>query len=127
MLGWLACSWDEPGLRFIHLRPMGSSHQGIITGRKRHGFGQYFMGTSLLYMTASALFRSIRAPFLLGGAAMWWGYMESLLKHKQRFDDREFRTFLRRYQLQCLLLGKRRATARVNERQRVRWQPPAGG
>ena len=23
MLGWKACSWDEPDLRFVHLRPMG--------------------------------------------------------------------------------------------------------
>lgn len=40
MLGWIARSWDEPELRFIHLRPMGSSQQSIITGRRRHGFGQ---------------------------------------------------------------------------------------
>ena len=46
MLGWIAASYDEPDLRFIHLRPMGSSHKGIFTGRIRHGFGQYFMGTS---------------------------------------------------------------------------------
>ena len=25
MHGWTACSWDEPDLRFVHLRPMGSS------------------------------------------------------------------------------------------------------
>ena len=27
MNGWVACSWDDPDLRFIHLRPMGSSQQ----------------------------------------------------------------------------------------------------
>jgi hypothetical protein len=124
MLGWIACSWDEPGLRFIHLRPMGSSHQGIVTGRKRHGFGQYFMGTSLLYMTASAAFRATKSPYLVGGAAMWWGYVDSLLKRKDRFGDEEFRKFLRRYQLECLLLGKKRATDRVNERQKPSWHPP---
>jgi poly-beta-1,6-N-acetyl-D-glucosamine synthase len=123
MLGWLACSWDEPGLRFIHLRPMGSSHQGIVTGRKRHGFGQYFMGTSLLYMTASAAFRMTRPPYLIGGLAMWWGYVDSLLRRKKRFGDLPFRKFLRRYQLESLLLGKNRATERANERQRLRWQP----
>lgn len=122
MLGWLACSWDDPELRFIHLRPMGSSQQGIITGRKRHGFGQYFMGTSLLYMTSSAAFRATRAPYLIGGAAMWWGYVESMLKREQRFGDAEFRKFLRRYQLECLLLGKRRATKRLDERQKDRWR-----
>ena len=47
MHGWIACSWDEPDLRFVHLRPMGSSQQSIYTGRMRHGYGQYFMGTGL--------------------------------------------------------------------------------
>jgi biofilm PGA synthesis N-glycosyltransferase PgaC len=123
MLGWIACSWNEPALRFIHLRPMGSSQQSIISGRRRHGFGQYFMGTSLLYMTVSALFRATKAPHVAGGAAMWWGYMESLFRRKKRFADLEFRRFLRRYQLACLFLGKDRATAKLNDRQREVWHP----
>jgi len=28
MLGWMARSWDDPELRFLHLRPMGSSERG---------------------------------------------------------------------------------------------------
>jgi hypothetical protein len=123
MLGWIACSWDEPALRFIHLRPMGSSQQSIFAGRKRHGFGQYFMGTSLPYMTASALFRATKAPFVVGGAAMWWGYVESLLAGKKRFGDPEFQDFLRRYQWECLVLGKARATSRLDARQRSKWNP----
>jgi poly-beta-1,6-N-acetyl-D-glucosamine synthase len=127
MLGWLASSWDDPDLRFIHLRPMGSSHKGIITGRKRHGFGQYFMGTSLLYMTASSVLRATKTPYLVGGAAMWWGFVESMLKGQQRFDDPEFRSFLRRYQWECLVYGKRAATDRLNERQRHQWHAPPPG
>jgi biofilm PGA synthesis N-glycosyltransferase PgaC len=123
MLGWIARSWDDPALRFIHLRPMGSSQHGIIVGRKRHGFGQYFMGTSVLYMTASAVFRATRPPYLTGGAAMWWGYMRSALQRKPRFGDAAFRTFLRRYQLECLLLGKARATEKTNDRQKAAWHP----
>ena len=56
MNGWIACSWDEPELRFVHLRPQGSSQQGIYTGRMRHGYGQYFMGTGFLFMAASAIY-----------------------------------------------------------------------
>ena len=122
MLGWIARSWDDPELRFIHLRPMGSSHQGIITGRKRHGFGQHFMGTALWYMTASAVFRAARSPYVTGGAAMMWGYLESMFKGRPRLEDPEFRAFLRRYQRDCLLLGKKRATARLDARQEQRWR-----
>lgn len=122
MLGWVAASYDEPELRFIHLRPMGSSHKGIVTGRLRHGFGQYFMGTSPIYMTASALFRMTRPPLLVGGMAMWWGYVKSMLDGNPRYGDDEFRRFLRRYQWSCLFLGKAEATRRLNEAQRDVWR-----
>jgi biofilm PGA synthesis N-glycosyltransferase PgaC len=122
MLGWIACSWDQSEIRFIHLRAMGSSHKGILTGRSRHGFGQYFMGTSLPYMTASAAFRMTRPPFLLGGAAMWWGFVKAMLKRQPRYDDPQFRAFLRKYQWDCLRRGKGPATRRLDETQLSHWQ-----
>lgn len=116
MLGWIACSWDEPEIRFVHLRPMGSSQQGIWTGRKRHGYGQYFMGTGLAYLTASAVFRMAHRPYVIGGVGMLVGYLESMWKRAPRYPDLEFREFLRRYQWDCLLRGKAAATRRLNER-----------
>ena len=109
MHGWIACSWDEPELRFVHLRPMGSSHLSIYAGRMRHGYGQYFMGTGFLFMTASALYRMNKKPYVLGGLAMWWGWLKSALARKPRYPDMEFRKFLRRYQRRALLAGKQRA------------------
>jgi len=109
MKGWVACSWNEPDLRFIHLRPMGSSQQGIYTGRMRHGYGQYFMGTGFLFMAASALSRFNQKPYLLGSLAMLWGWTKSALQRKPRYEDAEFRAFLRRYQARALQIGKRRA------------------
>ena len=120
-LGWIAVSWDEPELRFIHLRPMGSSQQSIFTGRMRHGFGQYFMGTSLLYMTASTIFRLFHPPYIVGGLAMWWGYVSSMFKRKPRFEDIALKSFIRRYQFQCLLKGKTTATAELNAEQERVW------
>lgn len=109
MKGWKACSWNDPELRFVHLRPMGSSQQGIYTGRMRHGFGQYFMGTSFLFMAASAVSRMNQKPYVLGGLAMLWGWVKSALQRKPRYDDLEFRRFLRKYQMRALLVGKKRA------------------
>jgi glycosyltransferase involved in cell wall biosynthesis len=122
-LGWIAVSWDEPDLRFVHLRPMGTSHKNWWTGRVRHGFGQYFMGTTPAYMLASALYRMTRPPLVVGGVAMLQGYLGSLLRRRPRYGDAAFRRFLRRYQWSCLLLGKSRATARLNARQAACWDP----
>ncbi len=116
MLGWIACSWDEPELRFIHLRPMGSSQQGIYTGRMRHGYGQYFMGTGFLYMLASAIYRLSEKPYVLGSLAVLWGWIKSAATLKPRYDDLEFRRFLRKYQLRALVFGKNKA---IHELQRA--------
>src|SRR5205809_2209515 len=94
MAGWIARSWDDPDLRFIHLRPMGTSHKNWWTGRVRHGFGQYFMGTGPSYMIASALFRMTRPPIFVGGLAMLWGYFKSMIQRKPRYGDAKFRRFL---------------------------------
>lgn len=109
MKGWIACSWDEPDLRFVHLRPMGSSQQSIFVGRMRHGYGQYFMGTGLLFMTASAISRLNEKPYVLGSMAVLWGWIRSALQGKPRYNDLEFRRFLRRYQMSALLIGKKKA------------------
>jgi glycosyltransferase involved in cell wall biosynthesis len=122
-LGWIAVSWDDPELRFVHLRPMGTSHKNWWTGRKRHGFGQYFMGTTPVYMLASAVFRMTRPPLVVGGLAMMHGYMESMLQRKPRYGTPEFRQFLRRYQWACLLKGKKRATEELDRQQAERWDP----
>ena len=121
MYGWKACSWDDEQLRFIHLRPMGSSQQSIWAGRARHGAGQYFMGTSLAYMTASALYRMTRPPLIVGGLAMWWGYVSSMLRRQERYGDLAFRRFLRDYQYRSLLRGKRDAIRLIDHRQRSQW------
>ncbi len=115
MLGWKARSWDDPDIRVTHLRPMGSSQTSIWAGRKRHGYGQYFMGTSLLYMTASTIYRLPHPPVVLGALASWWGFVESSLRGRPRLDDPEFRSFLRDYQRRALRHGKRRTVEAIEQ------------
>jgi glycosyltransferase involved in cell wall biosynthesis len=125
MHGWLACSWDEPDLRFVHLRPMGSSQQSVYTGRMRHGYGQYFMGTGFLFLAASALSRLNQKPYVLGGLAILWGWLKSAILRKPRYGNLEFRRFLRRYQMRVLLVGKRRAIEELTQVPSVGSQPAA--
>src|SRR5262249_36394490 len=123
MHGWIACSWDDPELRFIHLRPMGSSQQSMYTGRMRHGYGQYFMGTGFVFMAASAISRLNQKPYVLGSMAMLLGWLKSALERKPRYGDPEFRRFLRRYQWRVLLVGKKRAVEELLRNDRVTFIP----
>lgn len=121
MLGWIAESRDLEATRFVHLRPQGASHKGIWTGRLRAGFGQYFMGTSPLYYLAVAIYRLPSHPAVIGSVAMLWGYIRSWLRRAPRYEDPEFRRFLRSYQRACLRMGKRAATLRTDSDRAHLW------
>lgn len=112
--GWRAVSWDVPELRFEHLRPMGSSQVSIYEGRRRHGRGQYFMGSDPLFYLATCLFRMAEPPFVLGGLAMVQGYLGAWLKGARQLDDPELIAFIRAYQRRALRVGKARAVAEID-------------
>jgi glycosyltransferase involved in cell wall biosynthesis len=122
MLGWIAESVDDEPSRFIHLRPQGASHKGIWHGRMRAGFGHYFMGTSPIYYLGVAVYRLPSHPAVIGSIAMLWGYFRSWLKGLPRYDDPEFRRFLRSYQYDCLRMGKQRAAARARAERADQWR-----
>ena len=119
--GWVVRSWDEPDLQFHHLRPMGASDNNILTGRARHGFGQYFMRSDPLYFSATAVFRMTRPPYVIGGLAMLYGYARAWWSGARQLDDPELCNFIRAYQRQALLGGKARTIAAIETRQEVHW------
>jgi biofilm PGA synthesis N-glycosyltransferase PgaC len=112
-LGWIAASWETPDLRFEHLRPMGTSQKSVYTGRRRHGFGQYYMGSDPLYFTATALYRMAHPPYVLGGLATLQGYFAAWLRGEKQHDDADLRAFVRAYQRRALRVGKARAVAEI--------------
>ena len=122
MKGWQVKSWDDPNLNFIHLRPMGSSQVNIYTGRIRHGYGQYFMGGSLLYSFAAAIYRIPHPPIVIGGFLSFWGHLRSILKGEPQYENKEFKRYLSMYQRRALLYGKRRATKQIEDNLADTWE-----
>ncbi len=112
-LGWVARSWDDPEIRFEHLRPMGSSQTGVFTGRRRHGFGQYYMGSDPLYFLATAAYRMAHPPYVIGGIGMIAGYLGAWLGRAPQHGDAELRAFIRAYQRRALRVGKARAITEI--------------
>jgi biofilm PGA synthesis N-glycosyltransferase PgaC len=116
MKGWIAQSIDEPDLRIIHLRRMGSSQISFWTGRVRWGRGKYFMGSAWYYVAAASLYRMFERPYILSGIGIMWGYIKAMLQRQSRFNDPRYLRHLRRYELQSLIVGKRRTMRRYHER-----------
>lgn len=102
MLGWKARSFRDEDLRFIHLRPMGSSFRSIYRGRMRWGYGQYFMGTHPLYAAAITAYRMFERPFFIGGLCILIGYCAGYVGQLKRYDNLEFRRHLHRWQFSRL-------------------------
>jgi hypothetical protein len=122
MLGWRACSIDEPGLRFLHLRPMGSSDKSIVKGRVRLGTGQWMMGSSPAFVFASALHRARHRPFVIGALATLYGWAKGGLTGQPRLSDPEFRKYLRAYQWSFLRRGRLGAMQRADVEGAARWK-----
>ena len=121
MLGWRSKSIDDPELRFIHLRPMGSSDRGIFTGRMRLGEGYWFIGAAPLFVFATALYRVTHKPAVIGSLATLWGYARAWLKGAPRYEDPEFRRFLRRYHRGILFQGKARTVQLLDRKTEQVW------
>ena len=113
MKGWKAVSWDHPDLNFEHLRPMGSSEVSVHEGRRRHGRGQWFMGSDPLYFLATCVFRALEPPYVTGGLAMAQGYIGAWAKGAPQIENAELKRFIRAYQRQALLKGRARAVADI--------------
>ena len=122
-LGWIAVSWNDQDLRFEHLRPMGSSQKSVFTGRRRHGFGQYYMGSDPAYFVATGLYRMAHPPYVLGGLATIQGYLGAWLRREKQHGDAELRAFIRAYQRRALKVGKSRAVAEIEADRASAWQP----
>jgi len=98
MAGYRTASLHDPELRLLHLRLMGSSDTSVYKGRMRWGAGQWFMGSSFLYVLASGVFRMHEAPYVIGGLLIVVGYLKAALTGQPRYEDAEFRAHLRRWQ-----------------------------
>lgn len=124
--GWRARMITDERLRFAHLRQMGSSDRGILRGKRRHGRGQYLMGTHPLFFTAAVAARLRDEPRIIGGLHTLAGYVGAALRREPRSQGPEFRAQVRRFQLETLAFGKQRAVRRWEGRQAPVWNPPGG-
>lgn len=99
MLGWSTGSFPE--LRLIHHRPTGEAN-GLLRDRMKHGFGCYATGYHPLFVAASCLSRLNQKPYLVGSAAMWWGFLKAPFARVPRVQERRLIRYVQRQQLRRL-------------------------
>jgi glycosyltransferase involved in cell wall biosynthesis len=101
MKGWKTRSFNE--LIVHHLRPTGTS-LGKWGGGIRAGQYAYFVGYPWLVIIARSLYRAFSdRPLFVMGIALFWGYLQSWLAHKPRYNDTELIAYVRRKQFRRMV------------------------
>lgn len=92
MRGYRTRTLPEPVAR--HLRPV-ATRGGILRGRARLGRAAFILRYSPWWVAAKSAQVALKRPWLLGGAAYFWGYLRAAVGDRHdRVEDPEFARFV---------------------------------
>lgn len=99
MLGWKTYSFRE--LHLLHHRSTGSA-EGLVRDQVKHGLVCYISGYHPLFVAASCLNRLARKPYVIGSAAVLFGFLKGYFAHTRRVNEPRMIQYLREQQLRRL-------------------------
>jgi len=99
MLGWKSYSFAE--LQVVHHRMTGTA-DGAVRDRVKHGVACYVSGYHPLFVVASCFRRLVQPPYVVGSAAMGYGFLKGYFTRTARVDDAPLIKYLRTQQLRRL-------------------------
>ena len=100
-----ACGWQTRNFKdlvVIHHRPMGTSIRGSLFGKFRFGHIQYLLNYHPLFVFFSGVYRMLERPYITGGFAIWFGYLNSFFTKKERIVNDELKILIRKTQFERL-------------------------
>jgi biofilm PGA synthesis N-glycosyltransferase PgaC len=100
MLGWKTYSFPE--LRLLHHRFTGSA-EGLLRDRVKHGMACYVSGYHPLFVLAKCVARLVQKPYVIGAAAILYGFLKGHLTRTPRVSDVRMVGYLRTQQLRRLV------------------------
>jgi biofilm PGA synthesis N-glycosyltransferase PgaC len=100
MKGWKTRTFPEK--TYFHHRQMGTAQQSLLSARFKDGAKDYAVGSHPLWELSRALYQMTRKPMIIGGIALFCGYLWSTIKNSPRPVPPEMIAFHRREQMQRL-------------------------
>jgi len=100
MLGWTSRTFVD--LRLSHYRFTGSA-DGAWKDCIKNGRANYITGYHPLFMLLKCLRRVAQRPYLLGAAALCWGFISGYWRRTPQVEDRELIRYTRNQQMRRLL------------------------
>jgi poly-beta-1,6-N-acetyl-D-glucosamine synthase len=100
MHGWQTRTFTERVCQ--HHRVMGTAQHGGLRARIRQGQKDYAMGNHPLWQAFRVLYQLKNRPYAIGGLALGWGYVQSMLQRREIPMSKQMVEFVRGEQMQRL-------------------------
>jgi glycosyltransferase involved in cell wall biosynthesis len=97
MIGWKTRSFREKS--FLHHRPLGTAERGLVASAFAYGKKDYILGGHPLWQMFRSTYRMTKRPYVMGGAALFTGYVVGFLSRAERPVSRELMRFHRGEQM----------------------------
>ena len=97
MIGWKTRSFREKS--FYHHRVLGTAERGVLASSFAYGKKDYILGGHPLWELFRCAYRMTKRPYLVGGIALFAGYLAALLSRTERPVSDELMGFHRREQM----------------------------
>jgi len=90
------------GIDTIHHRPTGAAY-GQWNDMAKGGLANYIAGYHPLFMFLKCIRRLVEKPYLIGGTALWFGFVKGYLNRIPQVDDKDLIRYFRQQQMNRLL------------------------
>ena len=101
MLGWKTKGYAE--IEVIHLRPTGDAY-GVWRDWAKNGLANYISGYHPLFMLIKCVKRMFQKPYILIAVGLFYGFVSGYIKKIPQIDDRALIRYIRKEQMNKLLL-----------------------
>jgi biofilm PGA synthesis N-glycosyltransferase PgaC len=99
MMGWKTASFED--IQVIHHRFTGTA-ESKWRDQLKNGKAYYVAGYHPLFMAAKCVYRMASKPYVVGSAAMAYGFLSSYFQRPEQSRDRKLVKYVRRQQLRRL-------------------------
>jgi glycosyltransferase involved in cell wall biosynthesis len=100
MKGWKTRSFREKF--FFHYRSLGTAERSLLASNFSYGEKDYYLGGHPLWEAFRVVYRATKKPYLLGGIALFSGYVSACLRRMERPVSEELMRFHRKEQMKKL-------------------------
>ncbi len=100
MKGWTTRSFREKS--FFHYRSLGTAERSLLASMFSYGEKDYYLGGHPLWELFRVMYRVTKKPYLVGGIALYSGYLSAFVRRMKRPVSDELMRFHRREQMDKL-------------------------